>query len=78
MIDKETKTLFEEIQKKANKMTSRYGEMIEEKIKRVIIESDCKPSDIVIEVHCQTRYRILVKKDEWELNDCFILGGNND
>lgn len=61
-----------EIDKILNKATMKHSQILEEKIKKIIAECDCKPSDITIQVRNNTTYTILVKKDELVMDENYI------
>lgn len=68
--------LHDSLWNKTLEVTKRHAEIIEDRIKNVIVECDCKPSDIILETHVNFHYKILVKKDEFKFDLNFRI--NND
>ncbi len=48
-------------------------EAIEQEIKKIIVEYDCKPSQIQLRMYPKYRYEIYVKASEFEMEPNFIV-----
>ena len=71
-------SIFDVINKKAKSFGEANAYKVEEIIKKIIVENDCKPSDVIIEVDAQSSYRFLLKKDEYKVNFNETITFNDD
>ena len=71
-------TIRKNLDTKCNELIKNYNDHIEQKIKEIIIECDCKPSDIIIQVQLNSKHTISVKKYEYVMDYGFITGLTNE
>jgi len=67
--------MIDELHKKVMDATAEHARILDERIKKVIAELDCKPSDIELQCHPEFHYKILVKMDEFKFNYNFVVRG---
>jgi len=59
------------ITKKCQEMSRMHAEIIEAQIAEAISETGCNINDLTLEIQCNTKFKVLLKIKEFEINMVF-------
>lgn len=71
-------SICQQINEKSRDIIKEHSDMIEKTIQQLIIDNDCKPSDIHIHIKGNMHYAFLVKKHECKTEINYVWGLKDD
>lgn len=70
--------LHETIHEKSKSIIEQHAAIIEENIKQVIVDYDCKPSQIQLRIKQKFTYEVCIMATEFCINNVFTVEANHD